>query len=128
MSVTARIEAILESPDTSIWLKDALTAALARDCLDALSDAEVLFNILELHAEAVLVAAQATLNLRPELDCYSADVALCSQGILPIKTVNIDGANGVMTFEKAPPAGGAFPVCSTAADAAQMLCQVQKNG
>lgn len=33
---------ILSDPSASYWLKDALRAALERDCVDALSDAEAL--------------------------------------------------------------------------------------
>ncbi|MDF9778955.1 hypothetical protein [Pseudomonas baetica] len=82
MSVTAEIEAIMESPDTSDWLKDALTSALKRDCNNAVGDAEILFYVLERHATEQLEAARATLNLCPELDQYSiADLGLSAQGI-----------------------------------------------
>lgn len=81
MSITAEMEALIESPDTSNWLKSALRSALTRDCTDAVSDAEVLYRILDRHAEATLEAARATLNLRPELDQWSADLGLSSQGV-----------------------------------------------
>lgn len=81
MSMAAEIEALIESPDTSNWLKSALKSALTRDCNDAVSDAEFLFNILERHAAEKLEAARATLNLRPELDRWSADLGLSSQGV-----------------------------------------------
>ncbi|MBC2385337.1 hypothetical protein HF209_30755 [Pseudomonas sp. WS 5096] len=81
MSVAAEIEALIESPDTSNWLKSALGSALVRDCNDAVSDAEFLYRILERHAEATLEAARATLNLRPELDQWSADLGLSIQGV-----------------------------------------------
>ncbi|KPX32994.1 MULTISPECIES: hypothetical protein [Pseudomonas syringae group] len=82
MSLTADIEAIMESPDTSYWLKDTLTSALKRDCIDAAGDAEILFQILERHAIETLEAARANLNLRPDLDQYSIpDLALSAKGI-----------------------------------------------
>lgn len=82
MSVTADIEAIMASPDTSDWLKDALTSALKRDCNNAVGDAEILFEVLERHAIETLEAARATLNLRPDLDQYSIpDLGLSAQGI-----------------------------------------------
>jgi len=46
--------AILESISTSRWLKEALRAALARDPVDAANDADVLFQVLDAHAAAVL--------------------------------------------------------------------------
>jgi hypothetical protein len=82
MSVTAEIESIMASPDTSDWLKGALTSALKRDCNNAAGDAEILFNVLERHATETLEAARATLNLRPEPDQYCiADLGLSAQGI-----------------------------------------------
>lgn len=82
MNVTAEIEAIMASTDTSDWLKDAITSALRRDCNDAVGDAEILFSVLERHAMEKLDAARATLNLRPELDQYGiADLGLSSRGI-----------------------------------------------
>ncbi|VVP45053.1 hypothetical protein [Pseudomonas fluorescens] len=82
MSVTAEIEAIMASPDSSDWLKDALTSALKRDCNNAVGDAEILFYVLERHATEALEAARATLNLRPGIDQYSiADLGLSAQGI-----------------------------------------------
>ncbi|WP_440093488.1 hypothetical protein ACTACL_06590 [Pseudomonas syringae] len=82
MSVTAEIEAIMASPDTSDWLKNALTSALKRDCNNAVGDAEFLFHVLERHAIETLKAARTTLNLRPDLDQYSsADLGLSAQGI-----------------------------------------------
>lgn len=82
MNVQAEIEAILASPDTSDWLKNALTSALKRDCNNAVGDAEILFYVLERHATETLEAARATLNLRPDLDQNSiADLGLSAQGI-----------------------------------------------
>lgn len=82
MSVMAEIEAIMASPDTSQWLKNALTSALKRDCNNAVGDAEILFHVLERHATETLEAARTMLNLRPDLDQYSsAALALSTQGI-----------------------------------------------
>lgn len=82
MSVSAEIDAILASPDTSDWLINALTSALKRDCNVAVGDAEILFHILERHATETLEAASATLNLRPDLDRNSiADLGLHAEGI-----------------------------------------------
>lgn len=41
-----RINAILDDPGTSYWLKHALAAALTRDPVDASNDAELLAAIL----------------------------------------------------------------------------------
>ncbi|MDZ5605318.1 hypothetical protein SJI00_21315 [Pseudomonas sp. RP23018S] len=82
MSVKAEIRAIMSSPDTSDWLKSALTSALKRDCNNAAGDAEILLHILERHATETLEAARATLNLHPDLDQFSsADLGLSAQGI-----------------------------------------------
>ena len=82
MSVRAEIEAIMASPDSSDWLKDALTSALKRDCNNAVGDAEILFYVLERHATETLEAARATLNMHLEIDQNSiADLGLSAQGI-----------------------------------------------
>jgi hypothetical protein len=47
-------ETILASPCTSYWLKDAIRAALSRDCLDALRDAETLAAILKRRVEGIV--------------------------------------------------------------------------
>ena len=44
------IAEILAAPWTSYWLKDALTAALKRDCVDAARDAGLLAKLLEREA------------------------------------------------------------------------------
>lgn len=59
MSIDTVIAAVLDSPDASTWLKDALRTALKRDCNDAVADAEALLGILERHTAAKLSAAQA---------------------------------------------------------------------
>lgn len=45
-SAETAIAAVLESPSTSRWLRDALSAALGRDAVDAVNDAEVLLDLL----------------------------------------------------------------------------------
>lgn len=41
------IQTILDDPAASDWLKMALRAALARDSVDALNDAEILYETLK---------------------------------------------------------------------------------
>ncbi len=41
------LEEILRDPAGSLWLKDALRSALARDPVDAANDAEVLARLLD---------------------------------------------------------------------------------
>lgn len=43
---TELITSILNDPCASYWLKDALKAALERDCVDATNDAEILAKAL----------------------------------------------------------------------------------
>lgn len=50
----ARIAALLAGPDASRWLKAALSTALVRDPVDAAGGAEVLADLLDLLAQAVL--------------------------------------------------------------------------
>lgn len=38
---------VLRSPGTSFWLRDAIRTAMSRDPLDALSDAEMLLDLLQ---------------------------------------------------------------------------------
>ena len=55
---SSEIEAYLENvrcgPFTSYWLKDAITALLQRDCLDAARDAEFLAEWLGARAKLIL--------------------------------------------------------------------------
>jgi len=44
-------EALLKDPTTSFWFKDALRAALLRDPVDAVNDAEVLLETLTARLE-----------------------------------------------------------------------------
>ena len=53
------IEAILQSPTVSFWVKDALQSALKRDPVDAANDAEMLAAILSSIADEQ-AAASAT--------------------------------------------------------------------
>ena len=45
-SPAPEVQAVLASPSTSFWLKDALQAALQRDPVDAANDAELLASLL----------------------------------------------------------------------------------
>jgi len=40
------VQAVLASPETSFWLRESLQAALQRDPVDALKDAEYLVKLL----------------------------------------------------------------------------------
>lgn len=52
--IDAEIQNILSAPDATYWLKAALQAALARDCVDAAVDAELLARVLSRRCEAKL--------------------------------------------------------------------------
>ncbi|HCF4080880.1 hypothetical protein [Pseudomonas aeruginosa] len=45
--ISVDIQAVLSSPGTSYWLKDALASALQRDIVDAANDAQALSSLLE---------------------------------------------------------------------------------
>lgn len=45
-SVDEEIQKVLASSGTSYWLRNALEKALDRDCVDAVGDAEYLFDVL----------------------------------------------------------------------------------
>lgn len=47
MAIESEIQAVLDSPDGSDWLKHCLRTALARDCVDAANDAQVLSELLD---------------------------------------------------------------------------------
>ena len=55
---------ILIAPDTSLWLKAALTSALDRDPIDAANEAELLAMVLAARANAKLATEMARLGLR----------------------------------------------------------------
>lgn len=48
------IQEVLNDPSASYWLKNALTRALKRDCIDAAADADLLSALLTEHAHKAL--------------------------------------------------------------------------
>ena len=48
------IDQVMDSPDTSYWLKDALRQALNRDCVNAYYDAKLLTEMLKEHMDKAL--------------------------------------------------------------------------
>lgn len=48
------VEAVMASPTTSFWLQRSLQTALMRDPVDAVNDAEVLFQLLNQRLEDIL--------------------------------------------------------------------------
>ena len=52
--MNATIQALLDDPSTSFWLKDALVAALRRDPIQAVNEAEALVAILNARADAII--------------------------------------------------------------------------
>ncbi|MGO4395891.1 hypothetical protein AB4Z46_31505 [Variovorax sp. M-6] len=52
--IFAEINEVLGSLEASEWLKNALTAALCRDCVDAAHDAEQLAQLLARRCEFML--------------------------------------------------------------------------
>ncbi|BBQ03395.1 hypothetical protein BSFA1_85230 (plasmid) [Burkholderia sp. SFA1] len=52
--IDADIQAALNSPSMSYWLRDALLSALRRDCVDAARDAQILATRLDRRCDAVL--------------------------------------------------------------------------
>ena len=63
------IRAILREPGTSQWMKDALSAALDRDPVDAVNDAELLAIVLRHRAEVIQSEALAAVAIRRAKDC-----------------------------------------------------------
>ena len=59
-----RIRHMLNDPAASRWLRNALRAALDRDPVDAANDAEILGEVLNARAEAVLKSARAAPECR----------------------------------------------------------------
>ena len=53
----ARIAWILAHPGMSVWLKEALRAALERDPVDILNDLEILIYLLRARSDALIHAA-----------------------------------------------------------------------
>lgn len=60
LAIDARIASIVLDPTTSHWLRQALGDAVKRDPVDALNDAEVLLELLELRCNAVLLTHRRT--------------------------------------------------------------------
>ncbi|MQT27531.1 hypothetical protein GHN41_21070 [Pseudomonas helleri] len=50
MTVEAEIKALVDSPVTSYWLRNALLSVLTRDYIDAVKDADVLSDLLNRRA------------------------------------------------------------------------------
>lgn len=48
------IKTMQTSPGTSFWLRDALNAALSRDCVDACHDADALSAVLRARCDDML--------------------------------------------------------------------------
>jgi hypothetical protein len=46
MQEDSEINAVIEDPCTSNWLRTSLVSALNRDCVDAANDAEILSGLL----------------------------------------------------------------------------------
>jgi len=64
MPMDDQIRQILSGPGTSHWLKNALTAALDRDPVDAVNDAELLAMVLGHRADQINTTARAALTAR----------------------------------------------------------------
>lgn len=58
------IRQILNGPGTSHWLKNALMAALDRDPVDAVNDAELLAMVLGHRAEQISESTRAEMEAR----------------------------------------------------------------
>jgi hypothetical protein len=56
MNPDDEIQAVLNAPCTSAWLRQALETALKRDCVDAVNDAERLTELLSARFDRVLGA------------------------------------------------------------------------
>lgn len=54
MAVMDEIQALLDSPGTSHWLREALSKAVERDPVDAANDAEVLAELLTRRCDELL--------------------------------------------------------------------------
>jgi len=54
MSPEDQMQRIIDDPCASYWLKDAIRALLARDCLDAARDAAVLASLFERRSQSIL--------------------------------------------------------------------------
>jgi len=54
MNSAQQIQAVLDDPSTSYWLRDALRAALKRDPVDAANDSRILALLLEARCKEAL--------------------------------------------------------------------------
>lgn len=63
-SATPDVQAILTSPSTSVWLKDALQAALQCDPVEAANDAELLASLLTQRRAALQAKGSAIAGSR----------------------------------------------------------------
>lgn len=57
MILSDEIQAVLNSPETSDWLRTSLASALTRDCVDAANDAELLQELLAKRCDDALRGA-----------------------------------------------------------------------
>lgn len=55
--IDRQIEQILESPATSLWLRDLIRAALKRDCVDVANELEWLSELMSARANAMIESA-----------------------------------------------------------------------
>lgn len=69
-----RITQFIAHPATSYWLRDAARAAIARDPVDAVDDAELLLSLLQPWAAAISDAATAS-SAEPPLPFLQHPVA-----------------------------------------------------
>jgi hypothetical protein len=53
-AIRARISNTLNDPATSYWLSDALSKAMDRDPVDALNDAEWLYDLMQERCTAIV--------------------------------------------------------------------------
>lgn len=64
MSSDQEIQAVIQDPSTSYWLRDALKTAMQRDPLDVASDAEYLAMLFAKRAQEKAAEAMAWLAVQ----------------------------------------------------------------
>lgn len=64
MSIDSEIQSVISAPTTSGWLRRSLEQALARDCVDAANDAEVLYELLARRCGGYL-SVNTTIGMQP---------------------------------------------------------------
>jgi len=69
-----RLNAILNDPSASYWLKDSLRSALRRDIVDAANDAEVLAEVLADRCEDLTGEAKRQYNTTMPFGWGSTDL------------------------------------------------------